>query len=61
MEKIITFFKEVKLEVKKVNWPNRQETIRYTIVVIAFSLVLATYLGALDYVFSTLLNMVMFK
>ncbi|PIW92119.1 MAG: preprotein translocase subunit SecE, partial [Candidatus Nealsonbacteria bacterium CG_4_8_14_3_um_filter_37_23] len=30
--KIITFLKEVKLEIKKVNWPTRQETIRYTLI-----------------------------
>lgn len=39
-------------EMKKVVWPNRQQTIQYTIVVIALSVGLAVFLGALDYVFS---------
>jgi preprotein translocase subunit SecE len=54
--KIITFFKEVKLEIKKVNWPTRQETVKYTLIVIGASLVIAAFLGGLDYALQTLLN-----
>ena len=39
-------------EMRKVVWPNRQQTIQYTIVVIILSVGLAVFLGALDYVFS---------
>jgi len=56
IQKIIIFLKEVRLEIKKVNWPTRQETIRYTLIVIATSFVVAFFLGALDFVFTTLLN-----
>jgi len=54
--KIITFLKEVKLEIKKVNWPTRQETIRYTLIVIGISAAVAMFLGVLDFIFTTLLN-----
>jgi len=54
--KIITFLKEVKLEVKKINWPTRQQTIRYTLIVIGVSFAVAFFLGGLDYIFSTLLD-----
>ena len=54
--KIISYFKEVRLEMKKVNWPSRQETTKYTLIVIGVSLVVAFYLGALDLLFSTLLD-----
>lgn len=54
--KLIDYLKEVKLELGKVNWLSRKETIRYTLVVIGVSLVVAVYLGGLDYVFSWLLN-----
>jgi len=54
--KLIGYLKEVKLELGKVNWLSRKETIRYTLVVIGVSLVVAVYLGGLDYVFSWLLN-----
>ena len=46
--KIITFFKEVRLEIKKVNWPTKQETLRYTLIVIGLSVVVAAYLGIID-------------
>ena len=54
--KIITFLKEVRLEMKKVNWPTRQETIRKTMVVIGISVAVAAFLGTLDFIFTTLLN-----
>jgi len=54
--KIITFLKEVRLEMKKVNWPTRQETIKKTMVVIGISVAVAAFLGTLDFVFTTLLN-----
>jgi preprotein translocase subunit SecE len=54
--KIFTFLKEVRLEMKKVNWPTRQETIRKTLIVIGISVAVAAFLGTLDFVFTTLLN-----
>jgi len=40
---------EVKTELQKVIWPTKQETLKYTLVVIAFSLGVALILGAADY------------
>ena len=54
--KISKFFKEVRLELKKVTWPSRQETINYTLMVIGISLGVAIFLGALDWVFTWLIN-----
>ena len=54
--KLITFLKEVRLEMKRVNWPTRQQTIRYTLVVIGISVAVAAYLGTLDFLFTRLLN-----
>jgi len=54
--KIITFLKEVRLEMKKVNWPTREKTIKYTLIVVGISAVIAAYLGGLDILFTTLLE-----
>ena len=54
--KLVTFLKEVRLEMKKVNWPTRQETIRKTLIVIGISVAVAIFLGTLDFIFTTLLN-----
>lgn len=53
-QKIINFLKEVKLEMKKVNWPTKQETLKYTLIVIGVSLGTAIFLGGLDYIFAIL-------
>ena len=45
----IRFLGEVKNELAKVIWPTRAETIRYTLTVIVFSVVVALVLGAFDY------------
>lgn len=60
MGRIINFLKEVKGELFKVVWPSRQDTIRYTLTVIVFSVVVSAILGAADYgllkLFEKLLN-----
>ncbi len=49
IQKTKDFFRESKQELKRVNWPSREDTIRYTVFVIAFSVVFAGYLGLLDF------------
>jgi len=43
---------------KKVTWPTKKETYNYTLLVIGVSLGVAIFLGALDYIFSWLLELV---
>ncbi len=54
--KIITFLKEVRVELKKVNWPTRNETIKYTLIIIGVSLAVAIFLGGLDFIFTWLIG-----
>ncbi|MDP3954072.1 MAG: preprotein translocase subunit SecE [bacterium] len=56
MDKVISFFKDVKLELSRVNWPTKQQTAKYTVVVIAVSLAIAGFLGGLDAIFQYVLN-----
>lgn len=56
MSKVITFIKEARIELKKVNWPTKKQTINYTLLVIGVSLAVAAFLGSLDYLFSYLLK-----
>ena len=48
MSTIIGFFKDARSELKKIIWPTRKDTIRYTIAVIVFSVIFALILGAWD-------------
>lgn len=54
--KLSAFLKEVRLEMKKVNWPNRKETVKYTLIIVGVSVVVAAFLGGLDFLFNTILN-----
>lgn len=54
MDKVITLLKEVKEELNKVAWPNREQTLRYTVLVVIVSLVVGAFLGGLDYLLTAL-------
>jgi len=49
---LIDYFKEVKVELRKVSWPSREQTKKYTIMVIVVSFIVGLYLTGLDYVLS---------
>ena len=46
------FLKEVRQELKKVDWPSRPELVSYTIVVLATLVVTTLYVAGLDFVLS---------
>ena len=50
--KILSFLEETKTELKKVTWPTRVELIGSTTVVLLTTILLATYIGFFDYLFS---------
>jgi preprotein translocase subunit SecE len=56
MNAIIRFFTEAKGELMKVNWPTREQLIRYTVLVVVISLAVAVFLGALDTLFGYLVE-----
>lgn len=55
-QKLVIFLKEVYLELRRVTWPSRQDTIKYTLIVIGFTLAMAMFLGGLDFIFYLLLE-----
>ncbi|MCK5503936.1 MAG: preprotein translocase subunit SecE [Thermodesulfovibrionia bacterium] len=54
--KIKNFFKEVKIELKKVAFPSRDEVIGSTKVVVVLVLIVATFLGLIDMLLSRLIS-----
>ncbi|MBI5465907.1 MAG: preprotein translocase subunit SecE [Candidatus Kerfeldbacteria bacterium] len=46
---IVTYLKASLEELKKVVWPSKRETLQHTLIVVGLSLVLALFLGAIDY------------
>ena len=57
LNKFINYIKASIEEMKKVTWPSKKETYNYTMLVIAISVGVAAFLGALDYIFSWLLQL----
>jgi preprotein translocase subunit SecE len=50
------FLAEVVSELRKVTWPNRKETLGATGVVLILVIILAAYLGLVDYILSHLVR-----
>lgn len=49
IQKTIAYFRTSKAEMEKVSWPTRQETIRYSSLVIGLSIGVAVFFAGLDF------------
>ncbi|HEY2004711.1 MAG TPA: preprotein translocase subunit SecE [Candidatus Saccharimonadia bacterium] len=61
MKPLMDYFAASRAELAKVSWPNRRQTIRLTLLVIGFSLVMALVLGFMDFIFSNLVQSIIVK
>lgn len=52
MNAIKNYFVGAYQEMKKVTWPTKNQTINYSIMVIALSVGMALFFGLLDYIFN---------
>lgn len=52
------FFVDVFEELKKVNWPTREQTIRLTLVVFIISLIVGAYVGIIDVLLAKVLEII---
>ena len=55
----IQFLREVKVELKKVTWPTRKQTIGSTVVVLILVMILSLFLGTVDIGLSSLISTVL--
>lgn len=56
MKSILSYLSEVRLELSKVTWPKRNEVIKLTLIVFIISGIVGAYTGALDFVFTKILE-----
>ena len=56
ISKLINYFKDSRVELKKVAWPKKKEVYHHTIIVIGISLGTAAILGIFDYIFIKILE-----
>jgi len=59
LDKSIQFLREVKIELKKVTWPSRKQTIGSTVVVIILVMIISFFLGVVDMGLSSLVRVVL--
>ena len=57
----IKFLRESRAEIKRINWLARPQLINYTVLVIAFMVATAAFLGSLDWGFAYLLQKFVLK
>jgi len=53
---VIRYLRDTRAELRKVRWPTRQEAWGLTRIVLAVTLVMALFMGLLDYLFSLWLS-----
>ena len=58
-EKVKQFLKEVKIELKKVVWPTRKDTIASTTVVIILVFIIAIFLGLVDFGLTKIIRVIL--
>ena len=59
IQKGLQFFREVRVELKKVTWPSRKQTTGSTVVVIVLVFIIAAFLGLVDFGLSKLVQAVL--
>ncbi len=59
--RIKKFLREVRNELRKVNWPNRKELMAYTAVVLVTVFIVATFIGVVDLIFSRIISAIILR
>ena len=59
IDKGLQFLREVKVELKKVVWPSREQTIGSTVVVLILVMIISVFLGMVDISLSSLIRVVL--
>lgn len=59
VDQSLQFLREVKVELKKVAWPSRKQTIGSTVVVLALVFIISAFLGIVDMGLSKLVRLVL--
>lgn len=58
-DKALQFLREVRIELKKVTWPSRKQTVGSTAVVIVLVMIISLFLGLVDMGLSSLVRVVL--
>ena len=59
IDKSLQFLREVRVELKKVTWPSRKQTLGATAVVIILVMIISLFLGIVDFGLSNLIRVIL--
>jgi len=59
VDKSLQFLREVKVELKKVTWPTRKQTLGSTVVVLILVMIISLFLGVIDIGLSSVIRVVL--
>jgi preprotein translocase subunit SecE len=59
IDKSLQFLREVRVELKKVTWPSRKQTLGATAVVIILVMIISLFLGLVDFGLSNLIRVIL--
>lgn len=57
----IDFLREVRVELSKVVWPSRAQTIKLTIIVIMVTIIVGFFIGGIDFLLQRVTNLLLFR
>ncbi len=57
-QRVTEYFKDTRGELRKVSWPTRKQATNLTLIVLAVTIVMALFLGSLDYIFANLVRLI---
>ena len=61
MNALVNYFRNSFIELGKISWPSREQTIKLTLAVIVYSLIIGGFIGALDIGLAELVKKVIVK
>jgi preprotein translocase subunit SecE len=55
---LVRYLKETRAEIRKTSWPTREEATNLTLIVLGVTIAMAIFLGTVDFVFATLIRLI---
>lgn len=56
LQKTKIFFRDVWAEMRRVSWLSQKDIFKYTLIVLALTIVVAAFLGGLDFIFTSIIK-----
>lgn len=57
-DRLVEYLRDTRGELRKVSWPTRKQATNLTLIVLAVTAVMAAFLGTVDFIFATLISLI---